>query len=105
MKDIFVVLLICSGLTIYCANAHEHNLFYGNCVHDNRTIQIYSQVIMMDNPYTNNNQPKPRKWYDWFSNISFGRKSTTTPSPNLTRKVINATVQFPPAVSKIYSKN
>lgn len=94
MKNIFVILLVCVSFS--CSHALEHNLFYGNCVHDDQTIQLYSQVIMMNNSNTIQNS-KPRKWYDWFS---FNRKPT--PSPRFSRKVINATIQFPPAVSRFH---
>lgn len=94
MKNLFVLLLVC--VAICYSRALEHNLFYGNCVHDDQTIQLYSQIVMMNNSNTIQNS-KSRKWYDWFS---FNRK--TTPSPRFSRKVINATIQFPPAVSRFH---
>ncbi|XP_055318189.1 uncharacterized protein LOC129576713 [Sitodiplosis mosellana] len=97
MKKNLVVFLLCA-VTIYGCNALQHNLFYGNCVLDNNTVPIYTQVVLMDNPYAVHTPAKPvRRWYDWFSKLSFRRKTTTTPAPSIVSgKVINATVVFPP---------
>jgi len=94
----FVVIFLCV-ISIYGCNTLQHNLFYGNCAYDNNTIPMYTQVIIMDNPTAVHTQSRPvRRWYDWFSNMSFRRKATTTTTatPIVSGKIINETVVFPP---------
>lgn len=102
MKNLLVFSIICCVIVVYGSQPVQHNLFYGSCAPDNETIPIYTQVIIMDNSNDVHAVAKPtRKWYNWFSNISFGhRRTTTTAAPNTSGKVINATVVFPPLVSQ-----
>lgn len=100
MKNIWISLLVFCGLTAYSSYAIQHNLFYGHCTYDNSTIPIYTQVIAMDNPSTNQVESKPvqKRWYDFLTS-PFHRSATTTPAPIVNRNVINSTVVFPLAVS------
>lgn len=98
MKNL-VVLFLCI-VTIYGFQPRhpaKHNFSYGNCVKDNNTVPIYTQVVFMDNPHVVPTPSKPpqRHWYDFFS---FRRKATTA-APIASVQIINATVVFPPRVS------
>lgn len=98
MKNFWISLLVFCGLTAYSSYAIQHNLFYGHCAYDNNTVPIYTQMIAMDNPSSNQVTSKPvRRWYDSFTSLF--RQRTTTPAP--IGNIINATVVFPPPVSTI----
>lgn len=98
-----IFFLICGAFIVYESHALQHNLFYGNCAHDNDTIPIYTQEVIMDNPAAVHIPAKPaKKWYSWFSNISF-RRHATIPKPIFTGKTINTTIIFPPVVSSFHT--
>lgn len=109
MKHLWIVLLAIFGIghiADYC-NALQNNLYYGHCAFDNNTMQIYTQVVMMDNVPPSPPAPastpaqKPRKWYDYILHPFKRRATTTSPPPTSfgNRNIINATITFPPLVS------
>lgn len=112
MKHLWIVLLAILGfghIADYC-NALQNNLYYGNCAFDNNTMQIYTQVVVMDNtppfpPATTSPAPaqKQRKWYDYILH-PFKRRAANTPPPAQPTPfghgiILNATITFPPLVS------
>lgn len=114
MKHLWIVILVIFAigqLADHC-DALQNNLYYGNCAFDNNTLQVYTQVVVMDNqrqPIPSSPTPapaqKPRKWYDYILH-PFQRRTTTSPPPQPPApfgqgNIINATVTYPPQVSSI----
>lgn len=99
MKNLLVFSLIYCAIFVYGLEPVQHNLFYGSCAHDNDTVPIYTQVIVMDNP-GGAHAPKPTRWFDWFKNLSFRKKHAENgAAAGAAGHIINTTVVFPPVVS------
>lgn len=106
MNNFWIVILVIFEIGQFAddCNALQHNLFYGNCVYDNNTMPIYTQLVTMDNlrPPT---AVRPRRWYDYV--LHPFRRHSTTPSPTSSPpsasfrhgNIINTTIVYPPHVS------
>lgn len=101
MKYLWIVILVIFGIgqiSDHC-NALQNNLFYGNCAIDNNTMQIYAQVVVMDNtPPPPSSPQKSRKWYDYILH-PFQRRKAAPPPRFGHGNIINATITYPPFVS------
>lgn len=107
MKHLWIALVIfIIGQSADRCDALQNNLFYGNCAFDNNTMQIYTQVVVMDNVLSPRPPPSPaqksRKWYDYILHPFQRRKPTSPPSPPSTvghGNIINTTITYPQIVS------
>lgn len=110
MRHLWIGLLAIFGIgqiADYC-NALQNNLYYGNCRFDNNTMQIFTQVVVMDNPPPRPSPSTPvpaqktRKWYDYIFHPFKRSPTTTTPPPTSSfgyGNIVNSTITFPPLVS------
>lgn len=113
MKHLWILLaILIIGQSADRCDGLQNNLFYGNCAFDNNTMQIYTQVVVMDN--VSSPRPplspvqRPRKWYDYILH-PFQRRKPSSPSspPSIVGhgNIINTTITYPQIVSIFFISN